>query len=77
MSDKKSLSERLELRLSIEEKNEIRRLAEVYGYNNMSAYVIHRTLYASRKTIKAEDFDYSDRRIKKAPNSEGPINDKN
>lgn len=63
--EKEKLNDRLEIRLSTQEKNTIKMLAKMYAAGNMSAYIVDRVLYTNRRIIKPENFDLSKRRIKK------------
>ena len=63
--EKEKLVEKIEIRVSRQEKNTIKMLADLYANGNVSAYVIDRVLYSNRKLIKSGDFELSDRRIKK------------
>ena len=64
-NQKEKLTERIILRVSEREKNTIKTLANLYAQGNMSAYIIDRALYSSRRVVKEENFELSKRLVKK------------
>lgn len=62
---KNKLTDNILIRVTKEEKNQLKMLADLYSLGNLSAYVINRTLYADRKRVFEEDFELSKRNVKK------------
>lgn len=63
--DKEKLTERIEIRVSIKEKNTLKMLADLYSEGNISAFIIDRALYSNRRVVRYNNFELSNRRVKK------------
>lgn len=69
MTRKKELTEKIEIRVSVFEKNRIKFLAEEYANGNISLFVIYNAINAKREYINSEDLkNYSKRRKEKRAN---------
>ena len=64
-NEKEKLIERIELRVSRQEKNLIKMLAQLYAGGNVSAYIVDRVINTNRKFINQSNFELSERRVKK------------
>lgn len=64
--EKEKLVERIDIRVSRQEKNMIKMLAGLYAGGNISAYIVDRVLYSNRRLIKESNFDLSKRRVSRS-----------
>lgn len=62
---KEKLTERIEIRVTPYEKNFIKGLANIYSNGNISALLVHSVLNVNRKNIEKNDFNKSERSIRK------------
>jgi len=69
MTKKKLLSEKIEIRVSKQEKEKIKFLANKFAYGNVSLWMIYCALNMPRRKIKFNDLEDS---IRKRPQLRGP-----
>ena len=61
------MSELITLRCTVKEKNEIKRLAEVYADGNMSKYIINQAIYSDSVNANDSKIEWSNRRVNEDP----------
>jgi len=71
-NEKEKLIERIELRVSRQEKNLIKMLAQLYAGGNVSAYIVDRVINTNRKFINQSNFELSERRVMKKGDEKQP-----
>jgi hypothetical protein len=65
LKKKKKLNEVLQVRLSTQEKNRIRGLADLYANGNISLWIVHAGLNAPREFLMPKDESFRRRRLKR------------
>ena len=70
--EKEKLTKNILIRTSETEKNALQMLADMYAEGNLSAYMMDRSLYSNRRFIKVNNFELSNRRIKKGTSKDAP-----
>ena len=68
---KRKLNEKIEIRVSLYEKNKIKYLADLFANGNLSLWVTYAALNAPRINVKPDDLEESSRK-NKGPQNNGP-----